>query len=148
MSGSMSTTPSLEMFEAGVPSDSQGKPAHLYYFGDFDPSGVDIPRKVEAELRRLAPAAEIHFHRVAVTEAQIRELDLPTRPTKRTDSRARGFGKESVEVDAIPPRHLRSLVETSVRRHIDPHQLKVLQAAEESERSILQSLAARWRDAS
>jgi hypothetical protein len=93
----------------------------------------------------MAPAAEIHFARVAVTETQIRQLSLPTRPTKRTDSRARSFGKRSVEVDAIPAKTLRSMVDSCIRDHIDPHQLAVLQTAEESERGILISLAERWR---
>lgn len=137
--------PSLSfLFEAAEVLNAEAKPAFLYYFGDFDPSGVDIPRKVEAELRRMAPRAEIHFERVAVTEDQIRDLKLPTRPTKQTDSRARSFGSESVEVDAIPARRLRNMVERCIRRHIDPQQLAVLQAAEESERSILLSLAERW----
>ena len=58
------------------------RPAYLYYLGDHDPSGVDIPRKVEEGLREFAPNAEIHFSRLAVTENQILELDLATRPTK------------------------------------------------------------------
>jgi hypothetical protein len=53
------------------------------YFGDHDPSGVDITRAVEEGLREFAPDAEIHFERVAVTRKQIGELNLPTRPTKR-----------------------------------------------------------------
>jgi hypothetical protein len=36
-----------------------GKPAHIYYLGDHDPSGVDIPRNVEQRLREFAPGAEI-----------------------------------------------------------------------------------------
>ena len=58
------------------------KPTYLYYFGDHDPSGVDIPRSVEARLREFAPRAEIHFERVAVTPQQITMFNLATRPTK------------------------------------------------------------------
>lgn len=35
------------------------KPTFIYYFGDRDPSGVDIDRFVEQELRRYAPEAEV-----------------------------------------------------------------------------------------
>lgn len=137
--------PSLSfLFEAAETLKEERKPAYLYYFGDFDPSGMDIPRTVEAELRRMAPEAEIYFERVAVTEAQIRELHLPTRPTKKTDSRARSFGQQSVEVDAIRARRLRSMVDECIQRHIDQHQFAVLQMAEASERSILLTLADRW----
>jgi hypothetical protein len=51
------------------------------------------------------------FVRVAVNPEQIEEFDLPTRPTKKTDSRAKTFEGESVEVDAIPPARLRQMVE-------------------------------------
>jgi hypothetical protein len=118
-----------------------GKPTHLYYFGDYDPSGLDIPRKVEAGIRGFAPGADVTFTRVAVIEEQIGLLNLPTRPTKRTDSRAKGFEGESVEVDAIPPETLRAIVRGCIEQHIDAQALGVLQAAEESERDWLRNLA-------
>ena len=40
------------------------KPTYLYYFGDFDPSGVDITRAVEEGIRELTPDADIVFERV------------------------------------------------------------------------------------
>ncbi len=41
--------------------------------------------------REFAPEADITFERVAVTPEQIEAMSLPTRPTKTTDSRARGL---------------------------------------------------------
>jgi hypothetical protein len=134
--------PSLSyLFEAAETIKAQRRPVSLYYFGDHDPSGVDIPRKVESELRRMAPRAEIQFERVAVTPRQIRTLRLPTRPTKTTDSRAKRFVGESVEVDAIPARLLRRIAEQCILRHVDRHQRDMLLVAEESERKILMRLA-------
>ena len=124
-----------------------GKTAFLYYLGDFDPSGLDIPRKVEARLRQFAPEAEINFSRLAVTPDQIKTLKLPTRPTKATDTRARNFAGGSVEVDAIPSAVLRELVRNAIERHIDRRELAVLRTAEESEREILQSMASRIGEA-
>ncbi|MER2527106.1 MAG: hypothetical protein ABTR07_04170 [Candidatus Competibacter denitrificans] len=97
-----------------------GKPVYLYYFGDFDPSGVNIPQVIERQLKDMAADAEIHFKRVAVNPSQITAWNLPTRPTKKTDSRAKTFKGESVEVDAIPPKTLRALAHNSIVRHIDP----------------------------
>jgi hypothetical protein len=135
--------PSLSyLYEAAEAIRGLGKPAHLYYFGDYFPSGVDITRAVEQGIRELAPDAEIHFERVAVTPEQIAELGLPTRPTKRTDSRSKTFEGESVEVDAIPPRILRGLVSDCITRHVDPEVLEVVKVAEESERKVLAELAA------
>jgi hypothetical protein len=123
----------------------EGKPAFLYYFGDHDPSGVDIPRKVEADLRTFVAEyetqAEIHFQRVAVQPWQIAEWDLPTRPTKHTDTRARNFEGDSVEVDAIPPDILRALVEGRIEQHVDGEALDVLRRAEAHEREALTYLA-------
>jgi hypothetical protein len=117
--------------------EAKGKPAYIYHFGDLDPSGVDAARDIEAKLRRYAPGAEIHFERPAVTRAQVEEWDLPSRPTKMTDTRAKKFTGTSVELDAIPASGLRELVRNCIERHVDQEQLAVLRAAEESERETL-----------
>ena len=88
----------------------------------------------------MAPSAEIHFKRLGVTLDQITGMSLPTRPTKASDSRAKGFGDISVELDAIAPDTLRSIVQREIERHLPPEQYEVLLAAEESERSILHSI--------
>jgi hypothetical protein len=120
------------------------KPAHIYHFGDLDPSGVDAARDIEAKLRRYAPDAEIHFERPAVTRSQVEEWDLPTRPTKQTDTRAKKFNGTSVELDAIPADKLRDLVRECIERHVDQHQFGILKVAEESERDLLKKWAATY----
>lgn len=112
-------------------------PAHIYHFGDYDPSGVNAAETTEARLREMAPAAEIVFTRVAVTKQQISELSLPTRPTKKSDSRSKGFGVVSVELDAIEPNQLRSIAEQCIQQHLPIEQLEILQAIEERERDLL-----------
>jgi len=128
------------LYEAASTIREQGKPAFLYYFGDHDPSGRDITRATEAGLREFAPDAEIHFERVAVTEEQIRLLNLPTRPTKATDSRGKNFQGESVEVDAIPSSALRALAQQSIEQHIDVEQLERLRETERHERDALERI--------
>ncbi|MGB7097522.1 MAG: hypothetical protein WBD95_01975 [Xanthobacteraceae bacterium] len=115
-------------------------PTYIYHLGDFDPSGVNAGERIEATLRKLAPGADIHFERLAVTVGQIEEWRLPTRPTKATDSRARGFGDISVEMDAIEPGRLRTIVEDAIQAHLPPHQYQVLMAAEESEKRLINGL--------
>lgn len=115
-------------------------PTFIYHCGDFDPSGVNAGEKIKQTLREMAPAADIHFERIAVNPEQIEAWDLPTRPTKSSDSRAKGFGALSVELDAIPPQVLRDLVEQAIQRHLPYEQFQVLKAAEESERQLLTSL--------
>lgn len=112
-------------------------PAFVYHLGDFDPSGLNASEKIEETLREMAPAAELHFKRIAVTPEQIEAWALPSRPTKASDSRAKGFGAVSVELDAIEPDTLRALVQEVIERHLPPEQFAVLKAAEESERTLI-----------
>jgi hypothetical protein len=142
--------PSLSyLYEAAEAIVERDKPTFIYYFGDWDPSGRDISRATMAGLREFAPDAEINFLRMAVTEEQIEILQLPTRPTKKSDPRAKNFDGESVEVDAIPAATLRAICRASIEDHIDKHALERLRTTEEQERAtlerILQSLeVAAW----
>jgi hypothetical protein len=119
-----------------------GKPAFLYYFGDHDPSGVRIDRTIKERLGQFAPDAEITFERVAVLPRQIEELNLPTRPTKKSGTHGKGFKGRSVEVDAIPSRTLRDMACDCIERHIDRRHLKALKETERLEREQLRQVAA------
>jgi hypothetical protein len=122
------------------------KPAVIYQLGDHDPSGIAAWEHIQRRLQDFAPDVEIAFERLAVTESQITEYNLPTRPTKQTDSRAKGFVGQSVEVDAIPTRILRSIVEEAIEFWIDPAALRATQVAEASERQGLLRMANGWAD--
>jgi hypothetical protein len=115
-------------------------PAYIYHLGDFDPSGVNAGEKIEETLRAMAPAAEIHFERLAVTPEQIKDWNLPSRPTKASDSRAKNFGDISVELDAIDPDSLRELVADAIVAHLPLDQFEVLKVAEASERTLIRQL--------
>ena len=122
------------------------KPAYLYYVGDHDPSGVHIDRTIERRLREMAPDAEIHFQRRAVLPEQIQSMNLPTRPTKTSDSRAKGFGDISVELDAIEPGRLRALVQETIEQHLPAKQYEILKATEASERQLIAGLVGMLQD--
>jgi hypothetical protein len=115
-------------------------PTYIYHLGDYDPSGVNAGEKIQQTLEEMAPNAEIHFERIAVSPKQIELWRLPTRPTKTTDSRARGFGDISVELDAIEPALLRALVEEAIQRHLPEHKFEILREAEASERALINGL--------
>ncbi len=114
-----------------------GKPAIFYQLGDHDPSGIDAWRNFADKVSAFAPEADLTFERIAVLPEQIEEFSLPTRPTKRSDTRAAGFVGGSVEVDAIPPSMLRTLVRVAIEQHIDSHQLAVTKMIEAAERADL-----------
>jgi hypothetical protein len=121
-------------------------PTYIYHLGDFDPSGVDAARNVREQLQELAPDAEIVFERLAVTEEQIADLRLPTRPTKSSDSRSGHFGPVSVELDAIEAQVLRDLVQEAVERHLPDDELAQLEQIEEQERRLLRGLVGMVED--
>ena len=138
--------PSLSyLHSAALEISGQQKPAYLYYFGDWDPSGKDITRNVETRLREFAPDAEIHFERLAVTEEQIETLHLPTRPTKKSDSRSKGFSGRSVEVDAIEPQELRRMLEDRIASHLSQEEIDANERTEQLERESLDLVIKGWR---
>jgi hypothetical protein len=122
-----------------------GKYSYLYQFGDHDPTGCLIPKTIEARLVEFCRKHDCPppiVERVALTERQIAQHQLPTRPTKRDgNTHANSFEGDSVELDALPSSELRELVRECIERHIDQTALETLRAAEESEREILERLA-------
>ena len=99
-----------------------GKPTVLLYFGDFDPSGVDIERDLEDRLGRYG-AKDFKVKRIALTADQIRQYNLPPMPVKRSDARAESFmathGDRSVELDALDPNLLQDIVKNAILENID-----------------------------
>jgi hypothetical protein len=134
----------------------RGKYCHLYYFGDLDPTGQDIPRNVSRRLQAFTLNAlidhyghsrqtgqtlmrdQLRFRVVAVTQDQVECWNLPGRPTKQTDSRAANWSGESVELDAIHPDQLRRMTRELIEGCIDPDEWKRAKAVEQAE---LQTLA-------
>ncbi len=124
-------------------ANRRGKKCLIAYFGDHDPSGVDIDRSMA---RRFAEwGADVEIERVAITAAQIIEFDLPTRPVKSTDTRAKDWVGGCVEVDALPSADLRALVQNSITKHIDGYAWQQLQTVEQLERESLRAFRAAWR---
>ena len=87
-----------------------------------------------------APQSDARPVYIAVTPEQIAESDLPTRPTKTSDTRAKNFGNVSVELDALDPNQLRELVQTAIEQRLPVEQYEVLKAAEANERELLTNL--------
>jgi len=113
------------------------KPTIMYQLSDHDPSGVDAWRNFADKVAAFAPDADVTFERLAVLPEQIEQWNLPTRPTKRTDTRAAGFVGGSVEVDAIAPNMLRAIVRNAIEQHIDADELALTRSVEASERDTL-----------
>jgi len=124
---------------------AHGKKVFIYYCGDHDPSGLAIDKAIVAAFRDDF-GVEVQFIRAAVTPEQIHQYDLPTRPVKKSDTRAGGWRGGCVEVDTLPPENLKGIVRDCIQRHIDPRQWEQAQATEAAEKATLREYAANFGD--
>jgi hypothetical protein len=122
---------------------AEGKDVFIYYFGDYDPSGVAIDPAAVSALEEDFDV-EVTFERVAVTPEQIAMYELPTRPTKASDSRAKTFKGDSVEIDAMNRDVLLTLVEDSITQHLRAGALARMRAIERAEREALEQFLKGW----
>ena len=119
----------------------EGKLCLIYYIGDYDPAGVLIDRALERELREhLGSEVGLHFRRMGITEDQIAEFDLPTKPRKPGDKRALHV-KETVEAEAMPASILRTLLRQEIERWLPEGALETVKVAEASEQQHIRRMA-------
>lgn len=118
------------------------RPLTILTVCDLDPAGELMPQDMIRRVRFYAPNADISLQRVAVTREQADRLNLPTRPTKREGNRhAANFEGDSVEVDAMKPETLKSIIKREIEKRMDQHKLAVLREAELSERELLRNFS-------
>lgn len=106
---------------------SPNKENVILYFGDYDPSGRDIQRDLRERLIRYYGTENFTVIRIALTESQISEYDLPPMPEDAEtlaklarDPRAKTYGlKFAVELDAIDPDKLQGLIKGAIMENID-----------------------------
>lgn len=132
------------LYEAAESIANDGRDTFIYVLTDLDPSGVGIARDIESKLKDMVgDRAELHAQRLAVEPWQVAEWNLPTRPTKQTDTRAATFqkhyGNASVELDAIPPNTLRRIVGDAIGAHADRAYIERLKLTEQHERESVRT---------
>ena len=111
----------------------------ILYFGDYDPSGEDIPRSLEENLRRMGLGV-LTVKRIALNPAQIREMNLPGAPPKKTDSRTANWsGSSVVELDAVEPDILKDMVRESIEDHYDTEKGEELDERARTEKEEFQA---------
>jgi len=107
----------------------------ILYFGDYDPSGEDIPRSIEENLSRMGVAVEVR--RIALMKNQVVEMNLPPAPVKRGDSRsAKWNGLGQVELDAIEPNTLQTMCKNAIESVFDYNVYNKLIKKQEEETEV------------
>jgi hypothetical protein len=98
----------------------------MLYFGDFDPSGVEMLTAMKTTLEQeLGVYHHIEFKRIGLLKEDIYKYKLPHNPDalKKTDSRAmkhiKAYGDLAVELDALSPDVLEQKIRTAIENELD-----------------------------
>jgi len=117
----------------------QGYQPVILYFGDYDPSGEDIPRSIKENIIRHG-CFDIEVRRVALSEEQVVKMKLPPAPIKAGDTRSATWsGLGQVELDAVEPNILRQLCSQTLKNIFDESIASDLDAQEAEERTVFRS---------
>lgn len=97
----------------------------MFYFGDFDPSGMAMLDSMEITLRNELDISGIEFKRIALLKNDIKKYNLPHDPDaiKKTDTRYKKFtdkyGSFAVELDALRPDVLTRKIQRAIEKEIN-----------------------------
>ena len=120
--------------------------AVLFYLGDHDPSGEDMVRDVRERLVTFG-VQDLTVKKIALTMDQVRKYKPPPNPAKMTDPRSAGyvaeFGRQSWEVDALPPNVLAALVREAIGGVLDREMMDAVIEREEIGKEKLKKAAAK-----
>jgi len=109
-----------------------GKRVVILLIGDFDPSGGSIMDCLAEDVIAFG-ATEAEFIRLAVTEEQARQYDLPSAPQKATDLRGEHMA-ETWQAEALDPPVLASIVEDKLMELIGADAVALAEERTEKER--------------
>jgi len=121
-----------EAVQRFINAEIDGKELIIIYFGDYDPSGEDIPRSIHDNMQRFG--VDVEVKRIALMKSQVLEWNLPPAPAKISDTRtAKWDGIGQVELDAVKPEKLIEMCEDSISEIFDQNLYQKLLDIEHSE---------------
>jgi hypothetical protein len=136
--GYSSTTAMYESYKRMERAIKRGQVPHVVYFGDHDPSGLDMAlRDIPERLNDLFGTDVVCKH-IGITMPQIEQFDPPPNPAKITDPRAKWYigeyGDSSWEVDALEPKDMHDVIHEELSQIIDLDMFEKKKTQEEKER--------------
>ena len=144
--GQVSATMVERMAERFCKAKDRGQTPVLLYFGDLDPSGVQIPLSLQKNLIEHH-RVEVHVDRCALNPRQIKQYSLPESfdAAKKSDPNyERWIGKYGntppTELDALHPETLTTVAKAGIENWLDMEDFKDQMEIEELERDRLKSM--------
>lgn len=131
------------------------RPTVFLHIGDFDPSGQSIYESMSEDVDTFVSQLHTYqelwpdtypyvdqdsgfiYRRVALTESQVEEYDLPTAPPKKTDSRTANWIGETCQAEAMAPDELAALLDRAITGEMDMDKYREVLAQEERDRKEL-----------
>lgn len=124
-----------------------GKPTVIYFFSDYDPTGLIINRSIEKRMREFGVDAS--FIRGGLTLEQIEQYGVEMRETKHSKhSQSLNFQGDSAELDALHPNILKEIVRSCIESYINRDEFNRLKGIETAERQTLERIKNNLRHAS
>lgn len=131
---------------------NEDKKCIVLYFGDHDPSGLDMVRDIKERIEEFLTKGEEYYDPekfeivpLALNMGQIKKYNPPPNPAKITDPRAKRyikeFGKISWELDALNPTILQDLAQKGVLNYLDVDLYKSWIKKEEKDSEELRKFA-------
>jgi len=128
---------------------AKGQTPVVLYFGDLDPSGVQMFEAAQQTLEDELDVIGVDFIRVGLNPEHVTAHNLPNNPDalKWSDVRAKGyvkrFGEIAVELDALHPATLETMAKEAIEGQFDMDLFEEQRAVEAMERDRLAAIKAR-----
>ena len=103
----------------------RGKQPVMLYFGDFDPSGIEILNAIKTTVRDELDVWGVEFKWIALLQEDISRYSLPhdLEALKKSDTRARkhleNYGELAVELDALRPDIIEEKIKNAIISELD-----------------------------
>jgi hypothetical protein len=131
-----------------IAADDDGRPLHVLYVGDFDPSGMFMSEEDLPARFAKYDGEHIKLRRIALTPQQVRGLPSFPATDKRKDPRYSWFvgnhGGHCWEIDAMDPNDLRDCVEREIMQLIEPMAWQRCAIVNEAEQESLKTILEKW----
>ena len=144
--GYSSVTFIADFFARAEKAIMKGQKPVVLYFGDLDPSGVQMLEATIETLENELGLWGVEFKRIALNPEHINAYQLPFDPTaaKVTDPRykkyVKRYGTIAVELDALHPAQLQNMIQEAIEAEVDMSLFHMQCQIEDQDRERLQEL--------